>query len=53
MSLTAQTSNALANHLYRNVSFASPPQVWAGPVSNLGYARARLDDKLGAALGAS
>jgi len=56
MSLTIQTSNALANHLYRNVTFASPPQVWMGlvtadgnelsPSSSLGYARVRLDDKL-------
>jgi hypothetical protein len=59
MSLTVQTSNALANHLYRNVNFASPPQVWMGLItsagnelnaaSSLGYARVRLDDKLGAA----
>jgi hypothetical protein len=54
--LTVQTSNALANHLYRNTPFASPPQVWMGLISasnnelssfsSLGYARVRLDNKL-------
>jgi hypothetical protein len=56
MSLTIETSNALIDHLYKNNSFTSPPQVWMGLIGSndsefdsgqeLGYSRVELGTKL-------
>jgi hypothetical protein len=54
MTLTIGTSDSLLNHTFRGISFTSPGDVWlaltdaaGNEVTFAGYARVRLDDKLG------
>jgi hypothetical protein len=56
MTLTTSTSNSILDHTFRNVPFETPGDVWlaltdsaGNEVAFAGYARVRLDDKLGEA----